>query len=150
MRHLRSSVAGLAAVAVAAAAPSAASAGGSRPFNVSASAKLVPSQGAALVATGSFSGTPLGRGQARIATRLGQGNGASFTFTFTTARGSVSGSGNLSLKLHGSHADYRGTANVTAGTGAFRTLRARRLTATGAGTVPGGPYKLHLVGRATF
>jgi hypothetical protein len=110
----------------------------------------VPSQGAALVAAGTFSGTPLGHGKARISTRLGQGNGASFSFTFTTSRGSVSGSGNLSLRLHGSHADYHGSANVTGGTGAFRSLRARGLAASGTGTVPGGPYTLRLAGRATF
>jgi len=115
-------------------------------LDVTAKARLIPSDGATLVQEGPFTGAPLGHGSIHLRTRLGQGNGAVFSFVMTTSRGSVRGSGNVVLHFTDSAVDYRGTAAITSGDGAFRTLRASGIRVAGRGALTAKAYSLHLTG----
>jgi hypothetical protein len=114
--------------------------------NITGHARVVPGDGTALDQVGSFSGRPLGHGTLRLRTRLGQGPGAVFTFTLSTGRGSVSGSGTIALKLGKKLVSYRGTADITSGTGAFRSYRARGLRVTGSGGLTAKQFPIRLTG----
>jgi hypothetical protein len=121
----------------------------SQPVDVQGSARVVPGNGTALNQVGTFTGRPFGQGTLRLTTRLGQGQGAAFTFTLTTSRGSVSGSGTIALKLGKKLVTYHGTANITSGTGAFSSYRARNLHVTGRGGLTAKRYPIHLTGSLT-
>jgi diguanylate cyclase (GGDEF)-like protein/PAS domain S-box-containing protein len=108
--------------------------------------RLVPGHGSVLLQRGTFTGTPFGRGTVRLTTRLGQGQGAVFTFVLTNRRGSVRGSGNIALHFSGHTVAYDGTANITAGSGAYRDFRARGLRMSGRGVASGTTFRGHLTG----
>jgi hypothetical protein len=114
--------------------------------NISGHARVVPGDGTALNQVGSFSGRPFGHGTLRLRTRLGQGRGAVFTFTLSTGRGSVSGSGTIALKLGKKIVSYQGSADITSGTGTFRSYRARGLRVTGRGGLNAKDFPIHLTG----
>jgi hypothetical protein len=117
--------------------------------DIAGRARVVPGNGTALKQVGSFTGRPLGQGTLRLTTRLGQGKGAVFTFSMQTPRGTVSGSGTITLKLGKKLVSYAGTANITSGTGAFRSYRARNLHVTGSGGLTDKSYPIHLTGSLT-
>jgi len=121
----------------------------SLPVNINGSARVVPGNGTALNQVGTFNGRPFGQGTLRLTTRLGQGKGAAFTFSMTTSRGSVSGSGTIALALGKKLVTYHGTANITSGTGAFSSYRARNLRVTGRGGLTAKTYPIHLTGSLT-
>jgi hypothetical protein len=116
-------------------------------IDVSATVRLVPGKGAVLQQSGRFAGAPFGSGTVRLRTRLGQGDGAVFTFVLATRRGTVRGSGTISLDFRGRTVDYRGSANITGGDGAFRGVTARGLRVSGSGGVTADAYSFRMTGR---
>jgi hypothetical protein len=127
-------------------APPPAAAGG-RQLDVTASVRLVPGRGAALIQRGTFTGTPLGHGTIRLRTRLGQGDGARFSFVMRTKRGSLHGSGSVALDFRGSTVIYDGTADITHGDGALSGHSARGLRVSGRGPLDADAFKVTLAGR---
>jgi hypothetical protein len=123
------------------------SAAADQALEVTAAVKLVPGRGATLRQRGTFSGTPLGRGKIRLRTRLGQGDGATFSFVMRTGRGTLHGSGSVALDFQGSSVLYHGTADITAGGGAYSRHRARGLRVSGSGRLEGDDFSFKLSGR---
>jgi hypothetical protein len=127
--------------------PAAQSAGGR--VDVSAQVRLVPGDGDVLRQRGTFTGAPMGHGKVTLRTRLKPGGGAAFSFVMRNGRGSVSGSGNIELDFSGLQVSYVGRARITAGTGAFRRVRARGLRVRGHGALLGSSFDVRLTGRVS-
>jgi hypothetical protein len=134
---------------VAAVAHPQAAASAARPLDIAADVTLVPGGGAILKQRGTFSGSPLGKGTVTLRTTIGAGSGATFSFEMFNARGRVHGSGDVALDFKGSTIIYHGTAKITKGRGAFRTLRARRLRVSGSGPLSGETFHVALAGPVT-
>jgi EAL domain-containing protein/diguanylate cyclase with GGDEF domain len=111
--------------------------------------RLGADDGVTLRQSGSFAGAPLGRGSLRMRTRVGQGRGAVVTFALANGRGSVRGRADVALTFRGANISYDGRATITAGTGAFRALRARGLRVTGRGELAGETFAVRLTGRVS-
>ena len=120
-----------------------------RRLDVHATVKMLPGGGATLLQAGTFSGTPLGRGKVRVRTAVGQGRGSVVTFRLYNARGSVTGRGDCAVTFKGSLILYRGVATITGGTGAFRRMRARKLTVSGRGELSSERFAVNLSGRVS-
>ena len=60
-----------------------------------------------------------------LRTKLGGGGDATVSYTMSNRRGSISGSANVTLSYRGSNVSYKGVANITKGTGAYRRVCAR-------------------------
>jgi hypothetical protein len=99
---------------------------------------------------GTFAGAPLGSGTVNLVTKVGEGDGATVTFSMVNARGSVQGTGNLSLQFKGATIIYRGTAKITRGTGAFRSIRAKGLRVSGSGPLSGETFKVRMTGSVSL
>jgi len=117
-----------------------------RQLDVSGTVRLLPGGGAVMHQRGTFSGSPLGSGNIALSTRIGTGAGATFTFDMTNGRGSVHGTGNVALGFPGTQITYKGSAKITAGSGAFRTMRASNLKVSGSGQLTGETFKVRLTG----
>jgi hypothetical protein len=118
-----------------------------RALDIRADVALSDGGGATMLQRGTFAGTPLGRGNVRLRTAIGRGRGATFRFEFANRRGTVRGTGDVALDFRGSTITYRGTARITAGTGAFGRMRAQDLRVYGRGTVGGERFAVRLTGR---
>jgi hypothetical protein len=118
-----------------------------RPFDIRADVKMLPGGGSTLVQVGRFSGKPLGRGKVRVRTYVGQGRGSVVRFRLSTSRGSVTGTGDCAVRFSGSLILYNGTAKVTGGTGAYRTMRGDNLRVTGRGELSGDRFVVRVSGR---
>ena len=145
LRRLAVSLAG--ALLLSAALP--AGAGSAQRLNIRASVRMLPGGGSTLLQAGTFSGAPLGRGTVRVRTFVGKGRGSVVRFELRNRRGSVRGTGDCAVNFKGSLILYRGTANITSGTGAFRRLRARGLLVTGRGELSGDRFSVNLSGRVS-
>ncbi len=102
-----------------------------QPMDLRVSVALAPGSGSALRYRGSFTGAPLGRGKVSLVTRLGGGGDATVRYTMSTSRGTFSGAADVTLSYHGATVTYRGRANITTGTGAYRSLRSSSLRIAG-------------------
>jgi hypothetical protein len=118
-----------------------------RPLDVRATVALSAGGGATMLQQGTFAGAPLGRGRVSLRTTIGRGRGATFRFELATPRGSVRGTGDVALTFRGSTVVYRGTARITAGTGAFARVRGDRLRVDGRGALDGERFAVRLAGR---
>jgi len=134
-------------VGVAAAVP--ATATSATAVRIHATVHMLPGGGATVLQRGTFSGAPLGRGTVRVTTHVGQGRGSVVDFVLTNGRGSVRGTGDCAITFKGSQILYRGTARFTRGSGAYRKLRASRLTVSGRGDLDGGKFIVDITGRAS-
>ena len=117
-----------------------------RRLDISGKVKLLGGGGAVMRQKGTFSGSPLGSGNISLSTMIGTGKGATFTFDLANGRGSVHGTGNVALSFPGTKITYSGTAKITQGSGAFRTMRAGNLKVTGNGQLSGDTFNVRLTG----
>jgi hypothetical protein len=127
-------------------APSATEAG-VRNLDIRASVKMLPGGGSSLMQAGTFIGAPLGSGKVRVRTFVGQGRGSVVRFEMWNSRGKIRGTGDCAVKFKGSLIIYSGTAKITAGTGAYRTMRGRGLRVSGRGTLSSERFTVRLSGR---
>jgi hypothetical protein len=118
-------------------------------FDVSGQVNAPDSSGATLHQSGPFNGTPLGAGTATVTTRVGQGSGARVSFKMVNRRGQIWGTGDVKLTFSGAKVSYAGTARITGGSGAFRTLRGSGLRLSGGGDLTGDRFPLRLTGLVT-
>ncbi len=98
---------------------------------------------------GTVSGTPFGRGSVRILVRLASGR-ATGTFTMVFPRGSVSGTLSMPFTITGGEIDFRGTAGLTSGTGAYRGITSGALQAHDHNTLDGQNGVVSLTGFAKY
>jgi hypothetical protein len=110
---------------------------------------LVPGTGAALSYRGTFTGPPLGRGKVSLQSMLGGGD-ATVTYVLSTSQGTISGAGAVTLSYNGSIITYHGTASITKGTGAYRTIQSSGLTVSGSGGLNPQKVTLRLTGKITI
>ena len=115
-------------------------------FDVSGQVRMLPGGGSTLRQTGSFSGTPVGRGTVNVATQVGRGHGALVSFRMFNARGQILGSSDVKVTFRGSTVSYSGVARITRGTGAFSRLGGSRLRISGRGDMTGSRFPLRLIG----
>jgi hypothetical protein len=125
--------------------PPAATAAGPK-VDIAADLTLIPGGGSVLRQRGTFTGAPLGTGTLTLRTTVGGGDGATFSFEMFNARGRVHGSGNVALDFKGATISYHGTARITQGTGAYRSIRASRLRVSGSGPLSGETFHVRLIG----
>jgi hypothetical protein len=146
MMRRRVSVLALVASGVVLSSAAPAVAGGSRPFDIRATVRLLPQTGGDLVQKGTFVGTPLGHGNVVVHTQLGGRSGASVHFTMTNKVGTVSGGGAVTVSFKGTVVTYSGTARVTSGSGQFAGVRASSLHVQGSGDMAGGAFTVSVTG----
>src|SRR3954471_24254105 len=115
-------------------------------FDISGQVNAPASSGATLRQSGQFNGTPLGAGTVAVTTAVGQGSGARVSFRMFNRRGQIWGTGDVELTFRGAKASYAGTARITGGSGAFRTMRGSGLRLTGGGDMTGTRFPLRLTG----
>jgi hypothetical protein len=125
--------------------PPAATAAGQR-VDIAADLTLIPGGGAVLRQRGTFAGAPLGKGTLTLRTTVGGGDGATFSFEMFNARGKIHGSGNVALDFKGATISYHGTAKITQGSGAYKSVRASRLRVSGSGPLSGETFHVRLAG----
>jgi hypothetical protein len=118
----------------------------SQRFDISGRVNAPSTSGATLRQSGPFSGTPLGRGTVRVATKLGAGKGARVSFKMFNRYGQLWGTGDVKLTFRGSKVTYTGRARITGGSGAFSRIRGRGLRLTGGGDMTGSRFPLRLTG----
>jgi hypothetical protein len=118
-------------------------------LDIKASVKMLPGGGATLIQAGTFAGTPLGRGNVRVRTAVGQGRGSVVSFTLSNSRGTVSGRGDCAVTFKGSLILYKGVATITRGTGAFRGMHGRGLSVSGRGELSSERFQVNLSGRVS-
>ena len=97
--------------------------------------------------TGTFSGTPFGRGRVDIRSEVGKSKGAKVTFLLTTSAGKLRGTGDVALTFSGTNVRYAGTARIIAGTGRYRHAHSRSLRLDGGGDMTGDRFGVVLSGR---
>ena len=115
-------------------------------FDISGQVNAPNNSGATLRQSGPFSGTPLGAGTVTVTTAVGRGSGASVSFRMVNRRGQIWGTGDVRLSFHGAKVSYAGTARITGGSGAFRTMRGSGLRLSGGGELTGDRFPLRLTG----
>jgi hypothetical protein len=93
-----------------------------------ANLRLVSKKGVAFVHEGSVSGTL--NGTMRLDARLG-GKGVEGTFVVTLPDGTLTGSASAALALKGAFADFKGTATISRGTGAYKKLQPTQVAFNG-------------------
>jgi hypothetical protein len=142
-------VAALAALALAGAAVPATAGSAVQRLDVRANVKMLPGGGATTLQEGTFTGAPLGGGRVRVRTTVGQGRGSTMIFVLSNRRGSVSGRGDVAVNFKGSLILYKGTATITRGTGAYRSMRARHLRVSGHGEISSETFLVALAGRVS-
>jgi hypothetical protein len=98
---------------------------------------------------GTVTGTPFGRGTVVLVGRL-QGGRLDATFRLRLRHGSVLGTATLRFTVADGRISFRGTARLTAGTGAFRGIASAPLRVEGANTLDGQNGRQTMRGLATF
>jgi hypothetical protein len=140
------SLAALVAGGLGLAAAQAPAANAAQRLDVSARVHLLPGGGATLRQSGSFTGTPFGRGTLSVSTQVGVGRGARVSFVMRSGRGTVRGASNVGVRFRGAVVIYSGQARITGGSGAFRRLRGRKLHFSGSGDLMGSSFGVHMNG----
>jgi hypothetical protein len=118
-------------------------------LNLRVTVALVPGSGATLRYRGTFSGSPFGRGTANVRSTITGAGNAQLTFELSNARGSVSGTAKATITYHKNTVDFRGTADITKGTGAYARIRGRGLRITGTSAIGSKDTTLTLSGTIT-
>lgn len=105
-------------------------AAGPTPHQVTETAnlRLVSKKGVAFVQEGTVTGTL--NGTMRLDARLG-GKGVEGTFVVTLPDGTLTGSASAALALKGAFADFKGTATISRGTGAYKKLQPAQVAFSG-------------------
>jgi hypothetical protein len=98
---------------------------------------------------GTVTGTPFGRGSIVLVGRL-VGGRLEGTFRLTFARGSVEGTVSAPFTIAGDTIEFRGTARLAAGTGAFRGISSGALAVHDTNTLDGQNGRLEVSGPATY
>jgi hypothetical protein len=149
MTALRTSVAALLCLVAAAAAWPASAPAATQSLDVRVSVRTLPGGGATLLQQGTFSGAPLGRGDVRVRTAVGQGRGSVVSFVLSNRRGTVRGTGDVAVTFKGTLILYAGNARITGGTGAYSGMHGDGLRVTGQGELSGEQFFVHLAGRVS-
>jgi hypothetical protein len=118
-------------------------------LDLSAKTKAISNTAAGIHDRGKVSGTPFGKGTIDILVTLGAGR-ATGTFTMTFAKGSVSGTVEMPFTITGGEIDFRGTAQVTRGTGAYRGITSGKLQAHDHNTLDGQNGVVEVSGSAKY
>jgi hypothetical protein len=98
---------------------------------------------------GTVSGTPFGPGEVTLDVTLGAGE-ATGPFRIDAEDGSVFGNVAMTFEISGSEITFNGTAEIVGGTGAYRGIRARNLTAFDHNTLDGQNGTFTLEGFARY
>jgi hypothetical protein len=98
---------------------------------------------------GTVTGTPFGRGSVEIAVTLKDGK-ATGTFRMLFGKGSVTGTIDMPFTVSGGEIDFRGTARLTGGTGAYRGITSGALAAHDHNTLDGQNGVVTLTGFARY
>jgi hypothetical protein len=117
--------------------------------DLDAKTKMVGSSDAGLHDQGRVSGTPFGKGKIDIVVKLGAGR-ATGTFRMTFRKGSVSGTVDMPFTISGGEIDFKGTAQITAGTGAYRGITSGKLQAHDHNTLDGQNGVVSVSGSAKY
>ena len=120
-----------------------------QPLNLRVTVAIVPGSGATLSYRGTFSGSPFGRGTANVRSTITGAGNAQITFELSNARGSVSGAAKATMIYHKNTVDFRGTADITKGSGSYARMRARGLRISGTTTIGSKDTTLKLTGTVT-
>ena len=98
---------------------------------------------------GTLTSTPFGRGTIRLVGKL-TGGRLSATVRMLFARGEVSGTVDMPFTISGQEIDFRGTARLIAGTGAYRGITSGELRARDHNTLDGQNGTFAVEGTARF
>jgi hypothetical protein len=98
---------------------------------------------------GSVTGTPFGKGSIDVFVQLAGGK-ATGTFTMRFAKGSVTGTVDMPFTISRGEIDFRGTARLTAGTGAYRGVTSGPLQVHDHNTLDGQNGTLVVKGSARY
>jgi hypothetical protein len=117
--------------------------------DLDAKTKEVGTSAAGIHDRGKISGTPFGKGSIDILVSLSGGK-ATGTFTMTFAKGSVTGTVDMPFTITGGEIDFRGTAQITRGTGAYRGITSGKLQAHDHNTLDGQNGVVSVSGSAKY
>jgi hypothetical protein len=98
---------------------------------------------------GTVTGTPFGKGTVQIVVTLKDGK-ATGTFRMLFGKGSVTGTIDMSFTVSGGEIDFRGTARLTGGTGAYRGISSGALAAHDHNTLDGQNGVVSLKGSTRY
>jgi hypothetical protein len=98
---------------------------------------------------GTVTGTPFGRGTVTLVGSLRDAR-LEGTFRLLFARGSITGTVSMPFTISGNEIDFRGTARLTAGTGAYRGISSPELQARDHNTLDGQSGTIAVDGSATY
>lgn len=98
---------------------------------------------------GTFTGAPIGTGEADILVTLADGK-ATGTFELDTAKGDIFGTVDLTYALAGGEIAFDGTAAFTGGTGTYRGITGRNLTVHDQNTLDGQNGRVTIDGTARY
>lgn len=118
-----------------------------RPVRVRFDVRMLDDGGATMRQTGTFSGSPFGRGRVDIRSAVGGTTGAKITFLMTSSAGKLRGTGTVKLTFSGTNVRYSGTAAIVAGTRRYAKAHSRRLRLDGGGDMTGDHFSVVLSGR---
>ena len=117
--------------------------------DLNAKTKEVGSSAAGIHDQGTITGTPFGKGSIDILVQLNGGK-ATGTFRMTFPKGSVTGTVDMPFTISGSEIDFRGTAQITGGTGAYRGITSGKLQAHDHNTLDGQNGVVEVSGSAKY
>jgi hypothetical protein len=98
---------------------------------------------------GTVTGTPFGRGSVEIVVTLKDGK-ATGSFRMLFGKGSVTGTIDMPFTVSGGEIDFRGTARITGGTGAYRGISSGALAAHDHNTLDGQNGVVTLTGSVRY
>ena len=98
---------------------------------------------------GTVTGTPFGAGSVEVVVMLKAGK-ATGTFRMLFGKGSVTGTIDMPFTISGGEIDFRGTARITGGTGAYRGITSGALAAHDHNTLDGQNGVVTLTGFARY
>ncbi len=98
---------------------------------------------------GTFTGAPIGTGEADIVVTLADGK-ATGTFTLDTAKGDIFGTVDMTYAISGSQITFDGTAAFTGGTGTYRGITAKNLAVHDENTLDGQNGAVTMDGTAKY
>jgi hypothetical protein len=118
--------------------------------SIDGATKMVPSTTPGTIEDhGTVTGTPFGRGTVEIVVTLANGR-ATGSFRMLFAKGSVLGTIDMPFTITGGEIDFRGTARITAGTGAYRGISSGALAAHDHNTLDGQNGVVELTGFSRY
>jgi hypothetical protein len=117
--------------------------------DLNAKTKEVGTSAAGIHDRGTITGTPFGKGSIDILVQLNGGK-ATGTFRMTFRKGSVTGTVDMPFTITGGEIDFRGTAQITGGTGAYRGITSGKLQAHDHNTLDGQNGVVSVSGSAKY